>query len=107
MKIKKNAAASFSGIPAIVLGKNIGITAKKNEEMIAITFAFLTPRESKNIFLTKNKDPFSTIYLDQRKNKKGSKSGPRVQSPVVTSFNLETLRVLNFTVKKTITANIT
>ena len=41
--MNRKAADSFSGIPAIVLAKSGGRTARKKEEIRAIIFAFFSP----------------------------------------------------------------
>ena len=53
--INKNPEASFSGIPAIVLGRREGITTRKNEDIKPIIFAFFSPKEFRKIFLDKKK----------------------------------------------------
>tara|TARA_B100002003_G_C13715186_1_gene358520 strand:+ start:312 stop:530 length:219 start_codon:yes stop_codon:yes gene_type:complete len=60
MKIKKKEADSFSGIPAIVLGKRTGKTDKKNEEIKATIFLSLSIKTPSKIFLV-NKKKATTV----------------------------------------------
>ena len=55
--MKKKAADSFSGIPAIVLGKSWGKTDKKKQAISAIIFGYvLSLKLSQKIVLTKKKN---------------------------------------------------
>jgi len=65
MNKKKNPADSFSGMPAIVLGRSAGRIERKREEINAVTFAFNSPRLDTNIFLTKRK---KDITVSAKKN---------------------------------------
>src|SRR3989338_5643057 len=53
--IKRNAADSFSGMPAMVRGSNAGMTVRKNEAMSAIMLAFVVPKLSWKMVRTNKK----------------------------------------------------